>query len=82
MSVTHSCGPSSAARAAFCVIEQTFDVEWLCSALHALTSAAGASAHPHRHPVIAYAFEDEPQRTEWSRMRSTRIRGRLCGVSS
>ena len=32
---TQSCGPVSAATTAFCVIEQTFDVEWLWSALHA-----------------------------------------------
>jgi hypothetical protein len=35
------------------VIEQTFEVEWLCSALQAPTSAAGPSAQPQRHPVIA-----------------------------
>ena len=34
ISVTQSCGPVSAATTAFCVIEQTFEVEWLCSALH------------------------------------------------
>ena len=51
--MTHSCGPLSAAVTAFCVIEQTFDVEWLWSALQAPTSAAGPTAQPQRQPVIA-----------------------------
>ena len=51
--MTQSCGPRSAASTAFCVIEQTFDVEWLWIALHALTSGAGPTAQPQRHPVIA-----------------------------
>ena len=49
-----SCGPVSAATTAFCVIEQTFDVEWLCSALHAATTCAGAerpAAAPAGHRV-------------------------------
>ena len=41
---THSCGPFSAATAAFCTIEVGFDVDWLCSFAIALTTAAGASA--------------------------------------
>jgi hypothetical protein len=53
MSVTQLCGPVSAAAAAFCVIEQTLDVEWLWTALHALIKLAGPSAHPQRHPVMA-----------------------------
>ena len=39
MSVTHCCGPPSAATTAFCVIEQTLLVEWLWIALHAETTA-------------------------------------------
>ncbi len=53
ISVTQSCGPVSAAMTAFCVIEQTFDVEWLCSALQAAITAAGPIAQPQRQPVIA-----------------------------
>ena len=41
---THSCGPFSAATAAFCTIEVGFDVDWLCSFCIALITAAGASA--------------------------------------
>ena len=51
--MTQSCGPVSAATTAFCVIEQTFDVEWLWSALQAATTAAGPIAQPQRQPVIA-----------------------------
>src|SRR3954462_11999398 len=68
ISVTHSWGPRSAASTAFCVIEQTFDVEWLWMALHALTSGAGPTAQPHRQPVIAYTFEADPHSTERSRL--------------
>src|SRR5437879_1649121 len=63
---THSCGPFRAATAAFCTIEVGFDVDWLCSFAIALTTAAGASAYPSRHPVIAYVFESEPSTTKWS----------------
>ncbi len=53
MASTHCCGPVSAAIAAFCVIELTFDVEWLCSAFAADTTAFGPAIHPQRQPVIA-----------------------------
>ena len=45
--------PFNAAVTAFCVIEFTLEVEWLCNALHALMSAAGPSVQPQRQPVIA-----------------------------
>ena len=80
MSVTQSCGPLSAATAAFCVIDETFEVEWLWSALQALISGAGASAQPQRQPVIAYAFDADPHTTARSRIRPARTPGRLCGV--
>jgi hypothetical protein len=62
MSVTQSCGPVNPATTAFCVIEHTFDVEWLWSALHADTTAAGPTVQPQRHPVIAYAFDADPHK--------------------
>ena len=80
--MTHSCGPRSAASTAFCVIEQTFDVEWLWMALQALTSGAGPTAHPQRQPVIAYTFEADPQSTECSRLFRTTAPIRLCGTGS
>ena len=53
ISPTHACGPVSAARAARCVIEHTFEVEWLWMALHAAMTAVGATVQPQRQPVIA-----------------------------
>ena len=70
---TGACGPVSAASAAFCVIDETFDVEWLWSAFAAATTARGPSAQPQRQPVIAYAFDADPPDTVRSRRRSTRI---------
>ena len=67
---------------AFCVIEQTFDVEWLCSAFEAATTSFGASVQPQRQPVIAYAFDAEPHSTERSRSRDESTRTRLCGTGS
>jgi hypothetical protein len=63
MSVTQSCELVSAATTAFCVIEHTLEVEWLCSALQALTTGAGPTVQPQRQPVIAYAFDADPQST-------------------
>ena len=53
ISVTQSCGPCRPACTARWVIEQTFDVEWLCSAFEAATTSFGASVQPQRQPVIA-----------------------------
>jgi hypothetical protein len=53
MIVTQCCDPVSAATTAFCVIEQTFDVEWLCSALAACTTGFGPTSQPQRQPVMA-----------------------------
>ena len=72
----------SPATTAFWVIEHTFDVEWLCSALHAATTSLGPSVQPHRQPVIAYAFDAEPQRIVLSRIVRASTPGRLCGVGS
>ncbi len=82
MAVTGACEPVSACTAAFCVIEVTFDVSWLCSATAAEVTACGAIAQPQRHPVIEYAFEDDPQRTARSRQRVASTFGRLCGTAS
>ena len=53
IAVTASCGPVSAATAAFWAIEETFEVEWPCTVLQAAMNAAGAIAQPQRQPVIA-----------------------------
>ncbi|MNC92387.1 hypothetical protein D3C83_88030 [compost metagenome] len=53
ISVTHACGPVSAATTARCVMELTFDVSWLCRAFAAWTTGFGAAIHPQRQPVIA-----------------------------
>ena len=50
---TVSCGPVSAWMAAFCVIDETFDVEWLWMAPQAAMSGAGPRAQPQRQPVMA-----------------------------
>ena len=63
---THSCGPFNAATAAFCTIDVGFEVDWLCSLAIALTTGAGASAYPRRHPVMAYVFDSEPRTTNRS----------------
>ena len=39
-----SCGPSSAAIAAFCTIDAGFEVDWLCSLLSCAITGAGPSA--------------------------------------
>ena len=57
---TDSCGPRSASTAAFCAIEVTFDVLWLCSFMMAATTGSGPSTQPTRQPVIAYVFDAEP----------------------
>ena len=80
--MTSSCGPVSAAMAAFWVTELTFEVACPCSELHWVMNAAGPIAQPQRHPVIAYAFEAALHRTARSRSLSTRMRGRLCGTGS
>src|SRR5579864_883144 len=82
MAVTGACEPVSAATAAFCVMEVTFDVEWLCSALEAAMTAAGPICQPHRQPVMAYAFDDDPHKTVRSRQVPARMPGRLCGTGS
>src|SRR5436190_5995250 len=74
--------PLSASTTAFCVIELTFDVAWLCSALQAATIFAGPIVQPQRQPVIAYAFDADPQITAFSGQSSARIFGRLCGTGS
>src|SRR3954447_5517894 len=79
---TDACGPVSAARAAFCEMDETFEVEWLCRALHAAITGAGPSAQPHRQPVIAYDFDAELVMIVWWRMRSVRMPTRLCGTGS
>ena len=57
------------------VIEFAFDVEWLCSAVAACTNDFGPTAHPSRHPVIAYALDAEPARINRSRRTSPKIAG-------
>ena len=34
-------------------LDETFDVAWLCTTLHAAISSAGPMAHPQRQPVMA-----------------------------
>ena len=48
----------------------------------AAITADGPIAQPHRHPVIAYAFDEEPHSTVRSRHFDASTRGRLCGTSS
>ena len=80
--LTGVCTPFSASTTAFCVIELTFDVVWLWIALHCAIIFAGPIVQPHRHPVIAYAFDAEPHSTVWSRALSASTFGRLCGTAS
>src|SRR3954466_2642553 len=82
IALTGVCTPFSASTTAFCVIELTFDVAWLWSALHAAIIFAGPIVQPQRQPVIAYAFDAEPQTTAASGQSSARILGRLCGTGS
>src|ERR1043166_1726042 len=79
---TGACTPVSASTTAFCVIEVTLDVAWLWIALHAAIILAGPIVRPQRQPVIAYAFDAEPQMTALSGQTSARILGRLCGTGS
>src|SRR5262252_1428706 len=74
--------PLSASTTAFCVIELTFEVAWLWIALHAATIFAGPIVQPQRQPVIAYAFDADPQMTPVSGQSSARIFGRLCATLS
>src|SRR5215471_8393583 len=74
---TGVCTPFSASTTAFCVIELTFDVAWLWIALHAAIIFAGPMVQPQRQPVIAYAFEADPQITPVSAHNSARILGKL-----
>ena len=53
IAATASCGPVSAATVAFWAIDETFEVEWPCTVLQAVTNGAGAIAQPQRQPVIA-----------------------------
>ena len=71
-----------ASKAATWAMLLGFDVEWLWSALQALTRGAGASAQPQRQPVIAYAFDAEPHSTVRSRCSSNSTFGRLCAACS
>ena len=57
---TVSMLPRIAARAAYCVIEFGFEVDWLCSFATASTSGFGARTYPMRHPVMAKVFENDP----------------------
>src|SRR4051812_40235815 len=79
---TGACDPVNASTTAFCVIELTLDVVWLCSALHAAIIFAGPIVQPQRQPVIAYAFDADPQMANVSGHSSARIFGRLCGTAS
>ena len=51
--VQTACGPVNAATAAFCVMELTFEVSWLCSAFAPDTTCFGPATQPQRQPVIA-----------------------------
>ena len=53
ISCRQSCGPVSAAIAAFCTIDVGFEVLWLCSFCMAAITGAGPSAYPSRQPVMA-----------------------------
>src|SRR5215475_634093 len=80
--LTGVCTPVSASTTAFCVIELTFDVAWLWIALQAAIIFAGPIVQPQRQPVIAYAFDADPQITPVSGHSSATIFGRLCGTRS
>ena len=74
-----SCGPVSAASAAAWLIEEVFEVDWLCSLSSALISAVGPPAKPMRQPVMAYALEQPFMVSVRSRSRgstSTMVAGR------
>ena len=59
----------------------TFDVEWLWIASDAAITAAGPIAQPQRQPVIAYAFDADPQMHRQIAARAPPARaGRLCGT--
>ena len=73
---------SAPATTAFCVIEQTFDVEWLCSALQAATTAAGAerpAAPPAGHRV---GLRRRPAQHGAIAQSRASTPGRLCGAGS
>src|SRR3954471_10913060 len=82
IALTGVCTPFSASTTAFCVIELTLDVAWLWIALQAATILTGPIVHPQRQPVIAYAFDADPQMTACSGQSSAMIAGRLCGTGS
>ena len=80
--MTVSAGPLSAATVAFCEIEQTLDVEWLCKALLAPITSAGPSAQPQRQPVIAYDLLADPHRIVLSRQRAGQHSRAGCAESA
>src|SRR5688572_28433777 len=82
IAVTPSCDSVSAESAAFCVIDEMFDVAWLRIVLQAPIRSGGPIVQPQRHPVIAYDFDADPQRMARSRIRSNSTLARLCGTGS
>src|SRR5260370_12692595 len=59
ISATPSCGPSSAAIAAYWLNAEVQDTELIASLVTGSTSAGGKTPKPSRQPVIAYVF-DQP----------------------
>src|SRR6516225_8036666 len=59
ISATPSCGPSSAAIAAYWLNAEVQETELIASRVTGSTSADGNTPKPSRQPVIAYVF-DQP----------------------
>ena len=59
IAATPSCGPSSAAIAAYWLNADVQETELIASRVTGSTSDGGNTPKPSRHPVIAYVF-DQP----------------------
>jgi len=69
--VARDVAPVKAARAACCESVAAFDVVCDCRAVMLRVSAAGATDHPMRHPVIANDFATPSTTTSVSRSGAT-----------
>ena len=62
IAATPSCGPSSAAIAAYWLNAEVQETELIASRVTGSTSAAGKTPKPSRQPVIAYVFDHPSSR--------------------